>query len=93
MAFSLAKIPAMAGRHEFLVMKVRMVRGPSFCHVLKIMQLIHDIDAITDGNQKWHGAIPIFSMIAAMIRYEGGICIIFVHKEADAIRIILDPRA
>jgi hypothetical protein len=27
-------------------------RGASFCHVAKIKQLIHDIDAITEGNQK-----------------------------------------
>lgn len=29
-----------------------MVSGPSFCQVLKIKQLIHDKDDITDGNQK-----------------------------------------
>lgn len=32
-------------------MKVRIVNGPSFCHVDKIRQLIHDRDDITDGNQ------------------------------------------
>ena len=27
------------------------------------MQEIHEIDDITDGYQKWHGALPSFSKI------------------------------
>ena len=39
----------------------------SFCQVDRIKQFIHDRDAITDGYQKWHGAIPNLISIAAMI--------------------------
>jgi hypothetical protein len=30
----------------------RSAKGASFCHVARIKQLIHDIDIITEGNQK-----------------------------------------
>jgi len=38
----------------FLLVKgnTSSARGASFCHVAKIKQLIHDIDVITEGNQK-----------------------------------------
>lgn len=51
----IAFIPAMSGINVFMVcgMKNRRIdRGASFCHVDKIIQDIHEIDAITDGNQK-----------------------------------------
>jgi hypothetical protein len=38
-----------------------------------VRQLIHDSDAITEGYQKWHGAIPSLINIA----------IIIVHVEID----------
>lgn len=34
------------------VMKAITIRGPSFCQVLKIRQFIHEIEDITEGNQK-----------------------------------------
>lgn len=39
----------------------RRIIGAIFCHVDKIKQFIHDNDAITDGNHKWHGAAPNFN--------------------------------
>lgn len=50
--------------------------GANFCHVDSIIQLIHDSDAITDGYQKWHGAIPSLINIAAVITHIGAICVI-----------------
>jgi hypothetical protein len=44
--------------------KAIIIRGASFCHVARIMQANHDIDVITDGNQKWNGAIPNLIIIA-----------------------------
>lgn len=44
-----------------------IAKGPSFCHVLRIRQLSQDREDITDGNQKWHGAIPIFKIRAIRI--------------------------
>jgi hypothetical protein len=41
-----------------------IISGANFCQVARIIQVIHDIDVITDGNQKWNGAIPSLSMIA-----------------------------
>jgi len=31
---------------------ISSARGPSFCHVASTRQFIHDIEDITDGNQK-----------------------------------------
>lgn len=72
---------------------VRIVRGPSFCHVLRIRQLIHEIEDITEGNQKWHGAIPIFRIIALIMMYDGTREFVWNHSEVEAIKIRLDPRA
>jgi len=83
----------MDGAHEVFRINVRIVRGPSFCHVLKIRQLIHEIEDITEGNQKWHGAIPIFKIMALMIMYDGTIEFVWNHREVEAIRIRLDPKA
>jgi hypothetical protein len=40
----------------------KMHNGASFCHVDKIRQDIHEIEAITDGYQKWHGNLPSLSI-------------------------------
>jgi hypothetical protein len=55
------------GVHHDCMIKDKTIRGPSFCHVDKIKQFIHDKDAITDGNQKWQGAIPSFNSNAMII--------------------------
>jgi hypothetical protein len=49
----------------FCRMNARIINGASFCQVAKIMQAIHDMEVITDGNQKWNGAIPNLRRIAA----------------------------
>jgi len=49
---------------EILIKINEMIdRGASFCHVDKIKHEIHEMDVITEGYHKWHGAIPIFSII------------------------------
>jgi hypothetical protein len=40
---------------------MRRNKGASFCQVAAIKQLIHEIEDITWGNQKWQGAAPSFS--------------------------------
>jgi hypothetical protein len=42
----------------------RIIRGASFCQEARIEQEIHDSEVITEGNQKWKGAIPNLSIIA-----------------------------
>lgn len=72
-----------------------IARGASFCHVERIKQDSHEIDIITDGYQRWHGAIPTFRSSEISNRA----CIKFVgidienHRDILAINIILDPRA
>ncbi len=71
----------------------RIINGASFCQVVKIMQDIHDMEVITDGNQKWNGAIPNFSSMADIsIKFSS--CVDdMVHCAILDISIILDPRA
>jgi len=42
----------------------RIIKGANFCHDARIEHEIHDREVITEGNQKWKGAIPNFSIIA-----------------------------
>jgi len=44
------------------MVKDRIIRGANFCQVDRIMQDIHVIDVITEGNHKWNGTIPNFSI-------------------------------
>lgn len=81
------------GRHIDWRIKDIIIKGPSFCHVDRIRQFIHEIEDITDGNQKWHGAIPSFRMIAEIRMYDGSGIELFSHSDDDAIRINLLPRA
>lgn len=46
--------------------KDKMISGANFCHVARIIHISHDRDVITDGNQKWKGAIPSLSRIDAI---------------------------
>lgn len=49
--------------HEFNHICVKALNkkiGASFCHVVKIKQLIQDKPAITLGSQKWNGKLPNF---------------------------------
>lgn len=74
-------------------MNERMINGANFCHVARIIHISHDRDVITDGNQKWNGAIPSLSIIEA-------IRIIFINGIDDEaqwdildISINLEPNA
>jgi len=78
------------------ILNISIVRGASFCQVLRIIHEIHDMDVITDGNHIWQGAIP--SLINSekinkiMIRF------LFIelsnhHRAEDIMRNILDPIA
>lgn len=35
--------------------------GASFCHVIRIRELVQEIPSIKFGNQKWNGLAPIFN--------------------------------
>lgn len=65
-----------------------IVRGMSFCQVLKIRQGSHLSLAITLGNQKWRGAAPNFSSRLVVIRRRG--ITLFVKGDALEINSILN---
>lgn len=75
--------------------KARIDKGANFCHVDRIKQEIHEIEAMTEGYQKWQGTLPSFSIIAAVRikgmklgRREKGI-----HNEVLDIKSNADPKA
>lgn len=72
---------------------IRRESGASFCHVDKIMQFVHDKDAITDGYQKWHGAIPNLINIATVITHIGIICDIGWYNILIPNNINIEPSA
>lgn len=55
----MAAINIMIDGLSFIKMNDIIDSGASFCQVDRIRAGIHEIDVITDGYQKWHGAIPI----------------------------------
>jgi hypothetical protein len=72
--------------------KARITNGASFCHVASTKHAVQDIDVITDGNQKWNGTIPSFSIIAEVrIRFICGRD--EDHCEILLISITLEPNA
>lgn len=71
----------------------KIINGASFCHVARIIHINHDRDVITEGNQKWNGAIPNLSIIDAIrIRFMNGVD---DEDQCDSldISISLDPSA
>jgi hypothetical protein len=74
-AFILAAIAKIILDSTFLVVIISNDNGASFCQVDSVKQLIHDNDDITDGYQKWHGAIPSLINIAVIIVHIGIFCI------------------
>jgi len=62
-AFS-AAIKAMYILALLIRIKDKIASGASFCQVAKIIHAIQDSDVMTDGNQKWNGAIPSLIKIA-----------------------------
>lgn len=76
-------------------MNARIDKGANFCHVDRIRHDIHEIDAITDGYQKWHGTLPSFSS-TAMVNISGirlGREEYGIHIEVLAISKRADPKA
>jgi len=76
-------------------MKAKIDRGASFCHEDRIRQEIHEMEAITDGYQKWHGTLPNFNIMAA-VRIRGiklGKSEKGIHNDVLDIRSKADPRA
>lgn len=67
--------------------------GANFCHVDKIIQFVQDSEAITDGYQKWHGAIPNLISMATVITHIGTICDIGWYSILMPRSINIDPRA
>lgn len=67
--------------------------GASFCHVDRIMQFVQDSDAITDGYQKWQGAIPSLINIATVITHIGIICDIGWYSILIPSSISIEPNA
>jgi len=72
-----------------------MASGANFCHVDRIRQEIQEIEVITDGYHRWHGAIPIFNIrdinkniLIMLIGIEK-----LNHNAILDISITLDPRA
>lgn len=73
--------------------ETRSARGASFCHVASSKQFSHEIDDMTWGNQKWHGAAPSFRVrlkvkIRQLIK-DGE----YHHIEILLSSIIADPNA
>jgi len=54
------------------------IKGASFCHVIKIKQLVHDNPWTVAGNQKCIGAAPIFNPKAITNEYILSILAIFL---------------
>jgi hypothetical protein len=73
---------------------LRSVKGASFCQVTRIRQFSHDNEVITEGNQKWQGAVPnlkskaIIRVVQAIKWGKEG-----YHKENLNINISAEPRA
>jgi hypothetical protein len=51
-ALRLQRIVMIGVIREDFIRKHIIDRGASFCHVLKMRQLVHDREHITEGNQK-----------------------------------------
>lgn len=99
--------PAIRGIIDFdicLVKNTKIANGASFCHEDKMVQEIQEMEDITEGYQKWQGALPNFNRIAIIRmvgivdgRIEYGVHIIIdeVNKRADpkawARKYLIDP--
>lgn len=71
--------------------------GTSFCHVVRIRHIGHEIIDITEGNQKWHGGIP--NLVIKPINSNKFIRLVvigiwgFIKKVIDPKRINPEPNA
>lgn len=75
-ALILAEIAKIVLDLLLLVVIINNDSGASFCHVDNVKQFIQDREDITDGYQKWHGAIPSLINMAVIIIHIGIFCII-----------------
>lgn len=65
---------------------MRIIKGTIFCQVVRTRQIGQFKAFIVEGNQKWKGAIPNFTIILGTIkRYKEG--------ELELRSSNLDPRA
>jgi hypothetical protein len=74
---------------------IKIERGASFCQEDRIVHEVHDTEDITDGYQKWHGTLPIFSKIE-IISILGTKFSIFengVHNSIEKDKSMADPSA
>lgn len=92
-AFNPAVIAIMSLDCVLFIVIISNVNGASFCHVDKVKQLIHEIDAITEGYQKWHGAIPNLISIAIMIISDEIDWLVGWYNVLIPSNISIDPRA
>lgn len=61
--------PAIRGIIDFdicLVKKTRIANGASFCHDDRTVQETQETEDITEGYQKWQGALPSFNNTAVI---------------------------
>jgi hypothetical protein len=92
-AFILAVIASSILDSVLAIVIISKAKGASFCQVDRIKQFIHDSDAITEGYQKWHGAIPNLINIAAMIVHIEKFCITGWYVIDIPNSINIDPKA
>lgn len=92
-ALTLAVIAMIILDSVLVVVIIRSESGANFCHVDNVRQLIHDSDDITEGYQKWHGAIPSLINIAVIIIHMGSLCITGWYSIDIPSNINMDPRA
>lgn len=77
------------------IRKAKIDRGANFCHVDRIKQEIHEIEAMTEGYQKWQGTLPNFNITAA-VRIRGiklGSSEKGIHRDVLDTRSKADPKA
>lgn len=81
--------------NDLVMINEIIANGANFCQVERIRHDSHEIEVITDGYHKWHGAIPIFSTrdirSKNLIWFRGNE--LLNHKDRLDMSITLDPRA
>jgi len=75
--------------------RAKIVRGVIFCQVDKIKHEIHEIEAMTEGYQKWQGALPSFKStdVVSKIGIKFGIKEEYIHIDILDINSNADPNA
>lgn len=68
------------------------ISGAIFCQVDKIKQDFHEIEAIIDGYQKWHGNAPSFIIIDIIRIINIGACMVAWFIMVAPVNIIKEPK-